>query len=290
MDKGAGSGNSIYEIGKKCGSAPYFYQMKTRKIIVVLMITLVLPRFCLAWGMQGHRVVGGIAEKYLSAKARAEIKKLLGNESLAMAANWADFIKSDRSYDYLSNWHYINLEEGMSQAQLFAKLNSDTSTNLYTKMQWLSRELKSGTLSREKKIFYLKLLIHFVGDAHQPMHTARPADRGGNDIRVFWFNNPTNLHRVWDEHLVEYQQLSYTEHVAAINFATAAQVKLWQNQPVKQWIFDSYEIAGRLYADIKPDSKLGYQYNFKHVDTMNRQLLKGGIRLAGLLNQIFAAG
>jgi hypothetical protein len=32
---------------------------------------------------------------------------------------------------------------------------------------------------------------------------------------------------------------------------------------------------------------LGYEYNFKHVATLNEQLLKGGIRLAGLLNDIF---
>ena len=75
---------------------------------LILAIVLVLPHPALAWGKLGHRVVGGIADSHLTAKARAALKKLLGNESLAMAASWADFIKSDRAYDYLGPWHYIN--------------------------------------------------------------------------------------------------------------------------------------------------------------------------------------
>ncbi len=85
--------------------------------------------------------------------------------------------------------------------RLYEKLKNDTSANLYNRIEFLVKELKSKKLSKEKKIMYLKLLIHFVGDAHQPMHAARPEDRGGNDIKLYWFNNPTNLHRIWDEQL-----------------------------------------------------------------------------------------
>ena len=112
-------------------------------------------------------------------------------------------------------------------------------------------------------------------------------DKGGNNLKLLWFNTPTNLHRVWDENLIEFQQLSYTEHTAAINHATPAQIKQWQKQPVSDWIFESYRISGQLYKEVRADDKLSYAYNYNHVAILNRQLLKGGIRLAGLLNQIF---
>lgn len=248
---------------------------------------LSLPFSSFAWGMLGHRVVGGIAEHYLTPRARAEIKKLLGNESVAMTGNWADFIRSDRKYGYLGPWHYINLPTGMNQSELDRYLKNDTATDLYVKINMLVKQLKSKKLSRDQQIFYLKLLIHFVGDAHQPMHTGRSGDRGGNGIKVYWFNAPTNLHRVWDEHLVEYQQLSYTEHVAAINFASPVQIKTWQQDPVNRWIWESYQVAEKLYADIKPEERLSYSYNYRYVNTMNQQLLKAGIRLSGVLNSIF---
>lgn len=261
--------------------------MKGVKLLLLLFFVGTMPLNSFAWGVLGHRVIGGIADHHLTAAARAEIKKLLGNESIAMASNWADFIKSDRSYDYISTWHYINLPEGMSRAKFERNLQGDTAANLYTRLQMILGKLKSGKLSRENKIFYLKLLIHLVGDAHQPMHTARPEDRGGNNIKVYWFNTPTNLHRVWDEHLVEFQQLSYTEHIAAINFAKPAQISTWQGQRLSDWLYESYQLAGNVYTDVKEGQRLSYSYNYRYVNSMNQQLLKGGIRLAGLLNNIF---
>lgn len=261
--------------------------MKTKRWAFLTVITLSVPFHSMAWGLLGHRVIGGIAELHLSPKAKTEIKKLLGNESIAIASNWADFIKSDRAYDYFSTWHYINLPTGMTETQFSQYLKNDTSEDLYTKLKFLTRELKNKKLSKEKQVFYLKLLIHLAGDVHQPMHTGRPQDRGGNNIKLYWFNTPTNLHRVWDEHLIEFQQLSYTEHVAAINFTTPAQKQKWQRQSLNEWIYESYQVAEKLYTEVKPEDKLSYPYNYYHMNIMNQQLLKGGIRLAGLLNEIF---
>jgi hypothetical protein len=59
-------------------------------------------------------------------------------------------------------------------------------------------------------------------------------------------------------------------------------------QPVSQWIYDSYVIAQKLYAEVNaPDQKLSYRYVYDHIATANEQLLKGGVHLAALLNQIF---
>jgi len=263
--------------------------MKTilRKLVLI-GFCFYMPAQAFAWGMLGHRIVGGIAEHYLTAKAKKEIQTILGNETVAMAGNWGDFIKSDPAFNYLYNWHFINLNDGFTYATLLAYLKKDTAINAYTQINFLIKELKNKKLEHAKKLMYLRLLIHIVGDVHQPMHTGREEDLGGNRIRVSWFNQPSNLHRVWDEHLIEYQQLSYTEYIAAINHASAKQVMAWQKQPLSQWIFDSYQISRQLYTYIKtPDEKLSYRYNFDHVDILNQQLLKGGIHLAGLLNELF---
>ena len=37
----------------------------------------------------------------------------------------------------------------------------------------------------------------------------------------------------------------------------------------------------------QPEQRLSFRYNFDYVETMNQQLLKGGVRLAGLLNELF---
>jgi hypothetical protein len=135
---------------------------------------------------------------------------------------------------------------------------------------------------------YLRLLIHIAGDIHQPFHVSATGDKGGNDIKVTWFSQPSNIHRVWDEQLIESQELSYTEYTKAINFTTAKQRSSWQVSPMTDWFFESYSISEKLHEELKnPDQKLSYVYIFNHIQTVNDQLVKGGVRLAGLLNQIF---
>jgi hypothetical protein len=261
--------------------------IKLIKKATLLAAFLYLPFCSMAWGLLGHRIVGQIADSYLSKNTKKEIYKILGTESIAMASNWPDFIKSEKAYSYLSPWHYINLRAGLTETELKSYLATDTVTDAYTKINWLTAELKNKELEQDKKVFYLRLLIHIVGDIHQPLHTGRYEDLGGNKIRVTWFKDSLNLHQTWDSKLIDFQQLSYTEYATAINQATKEQRKTWEAEPVSEWVWQSYQLAEKIYADIKPDAKLGFDYDFKYKAILNQQLLKGGVHLACLLNEIF---
>lgn len=280
----------IYKTLPKLFSFGYnFFTMIINRIkkTVLLGLFLYLPFCSMAWGVLGHRIVGQIADSYLTKNTRKEIYKILGTESIALASNWPDFIKSDPAYKYLDNWHYINLRTGLSEKELKDYLATDTITDAYTKINWLTGQLKNKELEQDKKVLYLRLLIHIVGDIHQPLHIGRLEDRGGNGIKVNWFKDPTNLHSVWDSKLIDLQQLSYTELTCSINYTTKAQRREWQAEPVADWIWQSYQQTEKIYADIKPEANLSYEYNFKFISVVNQQLLKGGVHLAGLLNEIF---
>ncbi len=263
--------------------------MKGSKTLLLMIVFITVSASSFAWwGQTGHRIVGEIADSYLNNKARKAIHEILGNESIAMTSNWADFIKSDSNFNYLSPWHYINVKQGLSQADFNLVLQNDTVADAYTKLNFLITELKNQQLTASKKQMYLRLLIHIAGDIHQPLHVGRFEDLGGNRIRVLWFGDSTNLHSVWDEKLIESQNLSYSEYVKAINHSTKQQRKQWQEQPMNEWFFESYQLAGKIYSGItQPHQRLGFRYNFDYVEILNSQLLKGGVRLAGLLNSIF---
>lgn len=263
--------------------------MKTAvlKKLALCIAILYMPLQSIAWGTEGHRIAGQIAESYLTLKARKAIREILGYESIAIASNWADFIKSDPAYSYLSTWHYIDFDKVYTYPEMQDYLNHDTNVDAYTKLQFLIAELKKKDLSKENKLLYLKMLIHIAEDVHQPMHAAHTDDKGGNDFKVNWFSNPVNLHSVWDTQLIEFQQLSYTEYTTSINHTTAQQRAEWQRAPISQWLFESNQIAEKLYTEIKPGDTLNYKYNFTHIDIVNQQLLKAGVRLAGVLNAIF---
>jgi hypothetical protein len=148
----------------------------------------------------------------------------------------------------------------------------------------MAAQLKDKSLSQEKRQIALRFLIHFVGDLHQPLHVGREEDQGGNRIKVNWFEKETNLHSVWDNSLVDFQQYSYTEYAAVLDIANGEQVLAWQNSSLEDWFYDSYILANRVYASVPADGKLGYKYNYIFQQDLDRQLLKGGVRLAKVIN------
>ena len=261
--------------------------MNILKKAVLVAVFFYMPFTSMAWGVLGHRIVAQIADSYLTPTAKTAISKILGTESMAITSNWADFIKSDSNFAYLSTWHYVNLKAGMSIAEVNDFLDKDTAVDAYTKVNFCVKQLQNKKLSKDNKVFYLRLLIHIIGDIHQPLHVGKLDDQGGNKIKVTWFGTSSNLHRVWDEQLINFQQLSYTEYVNAINHTTLLQRNTWQKQNLQDWIGDSYLASQKVYPSVQQDEKLGYEYNFKFIALVNSQLVKGGVHLAGLLNEIY---
>lgn len=248
----------------------------------LLVILFMMTSFsALAWGPIGHRVVGEVASKHLDNKAKRAIKELLGHESMAISSNWADFIKSDRSWDKASPWHYVTIEDD----QTYETSSINPQGDVVEAIGRMIKTLKDKKASNLQKVQALKFLIHFVGDIHQPFHVGRGPDRGGNNIIVKWFNTESNMHRVWDEDLINYQQLSYTEYAVMVDHASKDEIKQWQSDDINVWIRENIMLRPLIYAI--GDGKLGYDYNFKVVKAMNLQLQKAGVRLAGILNEIY---
>lgn len=265
---------------------PNFEAMKKLLFLFAFALAFKLP--CFAWGAIGHRVVGEIADKYLTKKAKLEIQKILGNESLAISTTWADFIKSDNSYRPYSVWHYVNLPAGESKAAIDNFLKTDTALNAYNRIMFLMSELKTNRLMpMTQRQEYLKFLVHIVGDIHQPLHLGRVKDRGGNSIRVTWFRDSVNLHQIWDEKLIENQQLSYTEYATMLNYSTPDERKMIQQQSLSDNIWQTYQLTERIYAETKNGQALSWDYDFKFIKPLNEQLRRSGIYLAGILNSIY---
>src|SRR6201996_9007933 len=134
------------------------------KKLVLGIAIIYAPLQSMAWGTEGHRVAGQIASSYLTPKARLAIKAILGDTSIAMTSNWADFIKSDPNYSYLSSWHYIDFDKSYTLPEMQAFLVEDKNVDAYTKLTFMIGELKKKDISKENKLLYLRMVIHIVED------------------------------------------------------------------------------------------------------------------------------
>jgi hypothetical protein len=81
--------------------------------------------------------------------------------------------------------------------------------------------------------------------------------------------------------------MSYSELAENSRTLSRAQIEAIEKGEVIDWLYESREMADELYDSVEVGEKLGYEYMYKHLPTVLKQLQKGGIRLAKILNEIY---
>jgi hypothetical protein len=252
------------------------------KKTILLLLLISFSFQALPWGKTGHRIVGLIAEKHLSKKARKNIEKILKTETLAEVSNHMDFIKSNDAYDHMSPWHYATIPDGMT----YDEAGTPEEGDIIQTLNRLIAELKTKQFTDEDEAFALKCLVHLIGDIHQPLHVGNGEDKGGNDVKLEYFWSSSNLHRVWDSGIIDGQDYSYTEYVEWLDHASAEEISTWQSAGILDWAAESVSYRPQIY-DLPESKKISYQYDYENLELLNKRLLQAGIRLAGILNEIY---
>lgn len=248
--------------------------------IKILIIYLTFPHFLFGWGKTGHRIVGKVSETYLTKNAKTKIKKLMGHHDISRMTNWADEIKSDPAWKKANNWHWCTIPDDEKY------ISEKHPGRAVEKIQDFIYTLKNKTASKEEKQIALKFLVHIIGDLHQPLHVGNGNDRGGNDVKVQWFNESTNLHSVWDTKLIEFQKLSYTEYTNYLLLSEdRSLIRTWQGTSVLEYIHESKDLRKRCY-DFSGE-ELKWEYFYKNKEILEKRLFQGGVRISGELNRIF---
>lgn len=244
-----------------------------------LLILFLIPVNLYSYGKTGHRIVGELAERHLSTKAKMAIENILGKEKLAHASLWADEIKSDKNYDFAKPYHRINIPK---EADL-GKIELEKDTIIWALVNF-ENILRSPDSTQNEKKDALRFILHFLGDLHQPLHIGYAEDQGGNNIRVKWFLRDRNLHQIWDEDLIDFEQLSFTEYSDKLDILGEKEMENIQSGTYLDWAIESRSYLPMVYNFEK---NLGYEYHYKLKDSLYLLLKKGGMRLAFILNKIF---
>lgn len=243
----------------------------------------------MAWGQKGHDTTCAIAQQHLTPKAQARISSLLEGKSIVYWSNWLDNAVHTPEYAYAKTWHYKNIDADQTYDTAPTLEAGDVVTALTSLVAELKGyESKHSDANREKEALALKMLVHLMGDLHQPMHLGRKSDLGGNRHNVQYFRIKTNLHGIWDANLVESAHAwSHTEWVEEIDRTSAEERKQMAEGSIDDWARETHAIATAVYEDTPVDAQLSYDYIAKWTPTIEQQFLRGGVRLAHLLNEIF---
>ena len=253
------------------------------KKISTIFILLFSFNLLFAWSQTGHRVVGQVATENVKNRTLRKLNKLTNYESLANMATFGDEIKSDDRYKKFYSWHFVNFKAG----EKYNEATKNPEGDLLQAINFCIATLKDKNTSKDDQIFYLKMLVHFVGDLHQPLHVGHAEDKGGNDIKVSWFGKSSNMHRIWDGDMIDDYGMSYTELAHNLPHLEKYQKEEVQKGSVLDWIYESQKLAATIYSSAKMDDKLSYKYSYDYFPVVKDQLQKGGLRLAKILDDIY---
>ncbi|AWF81490.1 hypothetical protein BTJ40_12025 [Microbulbifer sp. A4B17] len=237
-----------------------------------------------AWGDDGHRVVGEIAWHYLDPEVADEIELLLeeaGEPHLAESTTWADRIRADESYNWAAPLHYINLSRNWNT--YVEARDCPPAGCILQAIQNYQEVLADRSRTKIERAEALMFIAHFVGDLHQPLHTGLFSDKGGNDVQVQFYGVETNLHALWDIHLVSRLVSDWQDYAQEqTEKISGAERQLWQSTSVAVWAQESHKLAHSLAYTT--ETQLGEKYFLRCQESVEIRLQQGGVRLAAVLN------
>jgi hypothetical protein len=299
-------------------------QRKNIAIALSLLALQFAAPDALAWGDEGHEIVGLIAEHYLAPAVRQKVDAILAQDKSGLAATdtgdaiadestWADKYRDadNRRLHYIStrDWHFVDLEMSGPDmnAACFGRptLPPGTAASagpaddcVVDKIEQFEAELANPRTPAPERLVALQFLLHFVGDLHQPLHASDDHDRGGNSKRVTTADMGSgNLHAFWDTQFV--QALGADPRTIAnslIAKITPAEKAGWETGKTEQWAMDSYAVSKQVAYGALPapgqdgEYALTSAYETKAKAAAADQLSKAGVRLASLLNRALGSG
>jgi hypothetical protein len=312
---------------------------------LIFFLTCSSVELLFGWGAEGHRAIGALAEELISSETRFKVQQLLdesGDKDLASASTWADEVRENarlnhprprdaeafnREFPNNASWHFINLPLGtvsMAEAEPFRPGKNDVIQAIERCIAVLETGTSgSGELSRTQAF---RLLIHLVGDIHQPLHCGTgfyrlsdtklpvlitdpsaalglPNDRGGNDL---FFGPKEELHALWDIGLVadiadtfdfrSLEAILRQDYFRPLSPATPGDYHLWP----EVWALESVKLAKAAYVGIRFNTveTMGEQnplwisvtlpadYHGKNKTLAAQQLVRAAVRLAQLLDRL----
>ncbi len=273
----------------------------TRLISAIIVLWLLAAaQHALAWGREGHVIVSEIAGKHLTPQARTTVQQLLDlepepkNRNFAYAALWPDLIKSSkhpeyRKYRFTRPLHYVNVAKSKDPYE--PTRDCPTGQCVVEAVRRYTTQMREAT-DPQTRLVALKFLAHFVGDVHQPLHVGYKSDRGGNDVAVEFFNQKTNLHRVWDTMILRRDGASgkrlkrYAEKIADSSKDKDCATWCAITDPAACTNEARPCLDSHVYALLPRDGQIGEEYQRAALPVVRRQLQRAGVRLAAILNAV----
>lgn len=266
--------------------------LKRLLVVIAVVASLAWAQSVRGWGKDGHYIVAWIAYQHLDPTAKVEIDRLLATDATTLweAAYWPDAVARELpQYRHIAPFHYVNFAEGQDE---YDPTRANPNGDVVQGIEKYATIVADKSKSDAERLEALRFLSHFVGDIHQPLHAGRGSDRGGNDLRVTFYNSRTNMHAVWDSEIIKRSHTDWEGFAADLNgMIRPEDVEAYiEHMEPEGWANESYRLAeSEIYDEFEPGETLGKNYIEVKLPVVEDQLSIAGVRLATMLNRMFPA-
>lgn len=246
----------------------------------------------LAWGPTGHQTTGYIAQSLLTPEAQIRLNEIMPAADLGQVATWMDDerLNLKKTIPDSAQWHFYNLPVCDNKPK--KELCKNNNCAIY-RIDEYAQVLADPNASKDDKIFAVRVIVHVVGDLHQPLHAGDNNDRGGNQLKV---GEHTNLHSIWDKAYVQKLARGKTtkEFAQEIKERNADKIEVWRAGDALNWANESNQAARSLSYGQLPNfscdvvylnvDSLPKSYEDQSLKVIEQRLAMAGSRIAFVLN------
>jgi len=255
------------------------YAAGVRSLLCLLLLTTV--NISQAFEARAHIAVCDLAWQRVQPQTREWIKQTLIDSPFKRfdsACPWPDQARDQKQFKDTGPWHYINVP---SSAKRIKASDCPASGCILSALKDTEEQLLNKDSDWQALLFF----SHFIADLHQPLHVSYADDRGGNQAKIKYMGEWTNLHRIWDGQLLGMYSIS-------------GLLDDWQKSPLpasvaqgsyKDWATESLTLTREIYAAYRQNPQPGEEYQQKFAPLLEQRLQVAGTRLAAQLDQIAAA-
>ena len=270
-------------------------------LLLVVAIAVLEGQAALAWGPDGHSIVGEIAQRRLDANARTEVQRLLGaGHSLASEGGWGDDVRVERPETF--RWHFVDIP--LAEAAYDPSRDCPLTPKgdcIVAELERVRQALRCGGDDERREA--LRWAVHLVADLHQPLHTVAE-EQGGNMLAIDVALNglrcprckPThaaqNLHGLWDTSLIAATTWSWGAYARRLEsgWLGSQEARHAAAGSVVDWTNETHAIAREVWAWTPESRVIGEDYYRTALPVLDRQLGRAGLRLAAFLDEALAPG
>ncbi len=246
----------------------------------IFILCVILPQSAWGWSSNLHRAVCEVVWQQLNTTERQWLLEVMQHhdiQNFSTGCAWPDWIREKAEYRHTRGWHYQNFDQPPVKDENCLK-------------GCLLRAIRQNynllrTATGQEKAEALYFLAHLVADLHQPLHTGRVSDRGGNDLPVRFQGKEINLHKLWDSRMLSRKKDEILIDIQ--NFAEPHSETLIWPESLQGWYAESSQIAStRVYPAYKNSAIIDADYVAEFQPLSYQLLNRAALRITMLLQYI----